>query len=194
MDRPPSGLALDNALWRFALDFYGREGVAPACLLLQDKAGVDVNILLCTLFAAADRGIALSADDLADLDAHVAGWRREVVEALRSLRIRLKTGPSPAPCPETDALRTRIKESELQAEQIALAMLWDWLERQAKGLDHSAADLPALLRRLLRHFDAAAAENAAAPEIEAALARLSRAVQEVAAPATSFPKRQSAEE
>jgi len=50
-------LDLDNALWRFVLPFYGRAGVSPACLTLQDKIGVDVNIVL---FAASRRSSAAS--------------------------------------------------------------------------------------------------------------------------------------
>ena len=32
--------------WRFALGFYARPGVAPACLELQDRHGKDVLIAL----------------------------------------------------------------------------------------------------------------------------------------------------
>jgi uncharacterized protein (TIGR02444 family) len=36
----------DSGFWRFSLSFYGDEQVAEACLLLQDEAAADVNVLL----------------------------------------------------------------------------------------------------------------------------------------------------
>jgi uncharacterized protein (TIGR02444 family) len=39
----------DDPFWRFSLDLYGRPGVAPACLALQDEAGADVNLVLYLL-------------------------------------------------------------------------------------------------------------------------------------------------
>ena len=55
-------LDLDNALWRFVLPFYSREGVSPACLVLQDKLGVYVNVLLFAIFAQVERGITLEVE------------------------------------------------------------------------------------------------------------------------------------
>ena len=64
-------LDLDTALWRFVLPFYGSAGVSPACLVLQDRIGVDVNILLVAAYATAERGIGLDQEDLAAADALV---------------------------------------------------------------------------------------------------------------------------
>src|SRR5690242_2464950 len=114
---PP--LELDNALWRFVLPFYAREGVSPACLALQDSIGVDVNILLLAIFAQVERGIVLDAQDLATADQLVQGWRAEVIQPLRRVRIRMKQGPFPAPSAATEGLRTRIKAAELEGEQVA---------------------------------------------------------------------------
>ena len=50
--------------WDFSLAVYGRPGVAPACLALQQRHGADVNLLLfCAWFGAAHRG-RLTADDV----------------------------------------------------------------------------------------------------------------------------------
>ena len=43
----------DSRFWQFSLDFYARPGVADACLELQDRAGVDVNVLFFVLYLAA---------------------------------------------------------------------------------------------------------------------------------------------
>jgi uncharacterized protein (TIGR02444 family) len=41
---------MDGPHWRFSLAVYGRAGVPPACLKLQDNLGLDVNMLLLALF------------------------------------------------------------------------------------------------------------------------------------------------
>jgi uncharacterized protein (TIGR02444 family) len=155
---PPRPLELDGDLWRFALSFYRRDGIAPACLALQNELGVDVSVLIFAIFAAACRGVALTSADLADADHLVAGWRAEVVQTLRRLWTALKQGPIPAPSAATDALRDRIKAVELDAEQIELAVLATWL-----GSRPSATIDPAMAERVpeqvARHFCGTAAEH-----------------------------------
>ena len=162
-------LDLDNALWRFVLPFYGSAGVSPACIVLQDQIGVDVNLLLVAAFAAAERGIVLDREDLAAADALVRGWRIEVVEPLRRVRNRMKAGPSPAPSPATEPLRNKIKAAEIDGEQIALAALVAWLERRPSRAtqEKNAAEAVA------RHFHP---DGAFAPDVAAALQTLSLAI------------------
>lgn len=164
-----AALDLDNALWRFVLPFYGSAGVSPACLVLQDQIGVDVNILLVAAYAAAERGVVLDRDDLAAADALVSGWRREVVEPLRRVRNRMKSGPAPAPSPATEPLRNKIKAAELDGEQIALAVLFAWLEQRPPRAtqEKNAAEAVA------RHFRP---EGAFPPDVTAALQTLAQAV------------------
>jgi uncharacterized protein (TIGR02444 family) len=173
---PSDGPDLDNALWRFVLSFYGRDGVSPACLTLQDKLGLDVDILLFAIFAQVDRGILLDVRDLATIDQLVRDWRSEIIQPLRCVRTRLKTGPAPAPSSLTERLRTGIKETELEAEQIALAVLADWLDRQPP---RSAAIVsPETIPLMVARYFATPLGEAFAPEVNRALHALSRAIQE----------------
>jgi uncharacterized protein (TIGR02444 family) len=107
----------DSAFWRFSLRFYALPDVAPACLALQDEAGVDVNLLLLLLFLA-EKGRAVSRDDVARLDAAIAPWRGDVVEPLRALRRRLKTGVGDFPPGASEGLRNMVKKVELEAERL----------------------------------------------------------------------------
>jgi uncharacterized protein (TIGR02444 family) len=168
---------LDNALWRFACAFYARDGVAPACLALQESLNVDVNILLFAIYARLARGIALDARDLGVVDGLVRDWRGEIIQPLRKLRTRLKGGPAPAPSAASDRLRNRIKAAELEAEQIELALLSGWLERQpprpaASTEPIDAASVPLMVAR----YFGARVDGAFPHEAEDALAVLSRAV------------------
>jgi uncharacterized protein (TIGR02444 family) len=154
---------LDGPHWAFALRLYGQPGVAEACLLLQDRLGVDVNVLLLSAYAAVERGIALDARDLQEMDGLVAPWRGEVVTAVRRIRRRLKSGPPPAPGKVTERLRAHIKRAELDAEQIEQAVLADWLDRRCAGRQPSPVDIRHVLQTVVAHFAAAAG---AAPDAD----------------------------
>lgn len=125
------GLSIDGPLWQFALAFYGREGVANACLKLQELVGADVNVLIFSVYVATHHQCLLGPAQLARADAAVQSWRSDVVASLRRVRVRLRTGPSPAPNLSTEVLRSQIKASELLAEKIELAALSKWFEVEA---------------------------------------------------------------
>ena len=114
-DADPS--SRDSAFWRFSLRFYALPDVAPACLALQDEANVDVNLMLFLLFLA-ENGRAITSDDVARLDASIVPWRTQVVEPLRALRRRLKTGVGDVPPVTGEALRNMVKKIELEAERL----------------------------------------------------------------------------
>ncbi len=120
---------------RFALDVYGSDGVGPAAVLLQDRCGVDVNVLLLASYVGAAMGSCLTRDDVAAAVALTREWQRDVVAPLRAVRIRLKDGPTPAPNAASAALRHRVKTAELDAEMIELDLLADL----TSGLGGSAA-------------------------------------------------------
>jgi len=108
--------------WNFSLKLYGRPGVAPACLALQDGLGLDVNLLLfCCWHGRANRK--LEAADLKRAMAAVAGWQRDVIQPLRAVRRRLKAGVPPISATESEALRRKVNDLELEGERIAQAAL-----------------------------------------------------------------------
>src|SRR5208282_5489661 len=75
----------ESPFWRFSLRFYALPGVAPACLVLQDEAKADVNLMLYLFFLATQKR-ALTRDEIASLDKMISSWRVEVVQPLRELR------------------------------------------------------------------------------------------------------------
>lgn len=90
-------------------------------MLLQDRFGLDVNVLLF----AARVGVAgqLTTETLAAASERVAQWHAEVVRPLRAVRRRLKSGPAPAPSPATTELREQLKDLEIRSELIELSEL-----------------------------------------------------------------------
>ena len=114
MDFPPS------PLWSFSLAIYRKPGVAEACLALQERHGLDVNLLLAALFTGA-AGVALDADAWALLAGTVGAYHREVVQPLRTARCALKPlGPDSAVAAQ---LRNAVKAAELDAEHLEQLMI-----------------------------------------------------------------------
>lgn len=112
----------NESLWDCALRLYSVPGIADACLTLQDESHVDVPILLFSAWLAGNK-VALEAEEVGRVDNLVRQWRNEVIEPLRSVRRRLKSGPLSTFPEEGEGFRNRVKEVELGAEKIELAVL-----------------------------------------------------------------------
>jgi uncharacterized protein (TIGR02444 family) len=132
---------LDTPLWNFAVVVYGREGVSQECLALQERFGLDVNLLLFGAYTGAVEGLALGGSDLATAVSSVRNWHEDVVRSLRRARQTLKAWSvgEDAVALEATAIRTQVKDNELKAEQIELFMLWTWLQTHLASLPRKAA-------------------------------------------------------
>jgi uncharacterized protein (TIGR02444 family) len=108
---------------QFALELYGTEGVAAACLQLQNRHVLDVNLVLFAAFIGARRRQTLTTSCLDAARSRVDAWHREVVQPLRAVRRRLKTGPAPGPNELTARLRGKLQQVEIDAELIELDQL-----------------------------------------------------------------------
>jgi uncharacterized protein (TIGR02444 family) len=172
---PPNDPETEAELWSFAVSFYDKDGIAAACLVLQDGFGVDVTLLIFAMFAGIRRGVVLEADELAAADRTVRAWRAEIVEPLRCLRRRLKTGPRPAPCSPTEQLRDGLKALELQSERIEFAILSDWLGGLSRRLNR-AAEIASIPELVLRHFARGSAIDTKVAEALSILANASRQI------------------
>jgi uncharacterized protein (TIGR02444 family) len=79
---------MQNPLWDYATKVYGAHEVESACLALQDRFGLDVNLLLYAAWLAhSDR--MLDAEHLAALAASTRDWRDQVIRPLRTVRRQL---------------------------------------------------------------------------------------------------------
>lgn len=128
---------MQNPLWDYASKLYGLEGVAPACLALQDRFGVDVNLLLYAAWLAhSDQK--LSAEHLAALDASIAEWRHQVLAPLRGVRRQLHGNEDVAD------LYDGVKALELRAERAQLDRMYAFFSQS----DASPAGHQSLLDNL----------------------------------------------
>lgn len=141
--------------WDYAIGLYAEADVAPACLALQERLGLDVNLVLFCLWCAASGREALSATELDRALAAVGPWHEEVVRHLRALRKHLKGGFDQAPGALVEALRRVVAATEIDAEHIEQLMLSAALARPAEETGGppararvAAANLAAYLARL----------------------------------------------
>ena len=178
MPQPDPELPLDGPLWRFAARVYGRPGVAQACLALQQRFDADVNLLLFAAWLGAERGTPLPDALARRAQRRVDAWHEDIVRPLRAVRQRMKTGPAPAPCGATEALRDTLKAVEIGSERIELAVLETLApeaEQRAPGPDREA-----ITRGNLRAVLALSARDDLLAEAGRAVRAIARASLEVA--------------
>ncbi len=131
----------ENPFWDFSLAVYARDGVAPACLRLQDRFDLDVNVLLYCCWAAHGGAAAFDRETMAQVLARVADWKSDVVLPLRAVRRALKGELESIASTPREALRTQVKRIELEAERMQQDALVG-----AISIDEGASP-PALERR-----------------------------------------------
>ena len=77
-----------HPFWEYSITVYTRPGVEQACLTLQERLGVDVNLLLFCCWAGG-RGHRLTDEELTTLNEVSEPWQDSVVRPLRDVRRRL---------------------------------------------------------------------------------------------------------
>ncbi|MBI1775223.1 MAG: TIGR02444 family protein [Proteobacteria bacterium] len=101
---------------------YRRDGVAAACLELQDRRHLDVNLLLYCCWLGS-RGVALDRRRIALTDRRIRRWRTRLIAPLRRLRRDLKDDPLGMAPAAVVSLRRQLAKAELAAEKMAQVTL-----------------------------------------------------------------------
>lgn len=147
-----AGVFPPNELWDYVTRVYARGQAKDASLVLQDRNGLDVNVLLyCCWVASSGRGVFRDGELEGALEA-VADWRGHVVESLRELRRHLKDGVRPAPRPLSDDLRRVVFECELHAEHVEVLILHQSMDRPGTGTFDRYQQIEDSIANLLRYL------------------------------------------
>ena len=109
-------------LWDWALAAYGADGVAPACLELQDAAGQNVPLLLWAAWCAAE-GRTPDEDALEAAGDTARAWQETAIAPLRAIRRALKPRAPDLDDEAREAVRAQVKAVELEAERRLLTAL-----------------------------------------------------------------------
>ncbi|HRF08268.1 MAG TPA: TIGR02444 family protein [Xanthobacteraceae bacterium] len=141
-----------NPFWDFSLQFYRQPGVADLCLALQDRHGIDVNLMLYMLWLAT-RGTSISQSEVAAIAQQIKHWHENVVVPLRSVRRSIAKSTVTGSKAE---FRNRVKALELEAERIEQDDLFALAsaETASKSMDAAARhNLRSYAAHLGRAFD-----------------------------------------
>lgn len=106
-----------SPFWQFSVAFYRTPGVSEACLELQDRCAVDVNVLLFLLWMAAERR-RVTVDQVRGLIDKLKRWQTAVITPLRMLRRMLKIDAPLVEPAAAEFFRVRVKALELEAERL----------------------------------------------------------------------------
>ncbi|WP_051285174.1 TIGR02444 family protein [Nisaea denitrificans] len=132
----------DTPFWTYSLATYGRKDVTAGCLALQDRFGLDVNlILLCCWLGS--RGTALDRAKADQAVALAGEWANPVIAPLRAVRRHLKPMTADA---HVASFHKQLAALELEAEQIQQHRLFECFA--ALPADPAAAPLPTTANNL----------------------------------------------
>ena len=119
--------------WTFSLAVYGNAGVQRECLDLQDRHGINVNLLLFCVFVGAVHGAVLSQADVEQANGVVHVWHEEIVSSLRAARRALNSFSNDTPSVGVGSLYSSVKARELEAEELEQRMLECWGAESLSG-------------------------------------------------------------
>ena len=139
------------AFWDWATRAYARPAAEESLLVLQDQAGLNVNLCLWCLWAA--RYFEVAPDIvIRNAVAAVSEWQDAVVANLRATRRAMKAFEGQSHYEDAAALRSVVKEAELAAERIEIGVLEDIAERMLAPTTNG--DAQARARRNLANYAA----------------------------------------
>lgn len=110
------------SLWDWALTAYAADGVAEACLELQDSAGQNIPLLLWAAWCAAE-GRTPDEEALEAAGDTARAWQETAIAPLRAVRRALKPRAPDLDDEAREAVRAQVKAVELEAERRLLLAL-----------------------------------------------------------------------
>lgn len=110
------------SLWDWAVAAYAVDGVAEACLDLQDRCGQNTPLLLWAGWTAVT-GRALDQDVIEAAVDTARAWERSATAPLRAIRRTLKTRIQDMADADRGAVREAVKALELDSERRLLRAL-----------------------------------------------------------------------
>jgi uncharacterized protein (TIGR02444 family) len=145
-----------DEFWRFSEEFYARPGVERACLSLQNRRGVDVNILMICIWLAGQH-VEVVGPLLGEMDSAVINWRDVVVGPLRQVRKQLPRFVGKISDESRNSVKKAIRSAELAAERASQQRMIETLNKfPARATNIDTKELAAMSLRvyLRRHTPA----------------------------------------
>jgi uncharacterized protein (TIGR02444 family) len=112
----------EHPAWDFVVRLYGAPTVAPACLELQERHGIDVTFMLFCIWRGTASGTPLRPH-LPALTQVARDWHHAVVRPIRAARRWLKADAGECGQPAAVALYKRVLATEIDCEHAQLLAL-----------------------------------------------------------------------
>jgi len=104
--------------WDFSLQVYSGEGVSGACIGLQDRHILDVNLILLSMWLGHNGHPIMDHDALKRALDTSGRWNKDVVCGIRAVRLALKIDFSPITAENCESLRKNILSLEIEGEHL----------------------------------------------------------------------------
>jgi uncharacterized protein (TIGR02444 family) len=122
----------------FSLSLYRKPGVADACLFVQDRYGLNVNVILFCIWVADIGNGTLASVQITTALRRVADWEDQVIQPLREIRRTCRKEALGVPEFLLQTFLPQIETTELEAEHVEQLVLTEL----AGSLVVSADDSP----------------------------------------------------
>ena len=147
-----NGLFAPHPFWSFSLETYGRPEIGSACLKLQEKLGVDVNLLLLCVWWSAQPRPDLDRETFGNIVERADAWHREVVLVMRAARRACKAGAASLTADEAKGLHRHVLASEIECEHGEQLIIARTAEELTAGRAPREDGRLAALHSNLRHY------------------------------------------
>jgi len=108
----------NNPFWNFSVQVHQREGVHEACLALQKRYALDINLLFFCCWCGWAGGGRLEPSQLESAMVAVEGWQEDIVRPIWQSRWLLKPSYVSFPMLRTEPLGRALIEAELVAQHV----------------------------------------------------------------------------
>jgi uncharacterized protein (TIGR02444 family) len=122
-----SAVMHSNLFWSYSLEVYQRSGVSIGLLDLQNRFGIDVNMVLCCCWLGASQNV-LTQSHAAQLINHCRSWRENCLLPIRSARLYLKAQSLVHKQSSVHKLYNQTKTLELEAERWQQDLMYQYLQ------------------------------------------------------------------
>lgn len=149
----------ENSFWDYSLSVYAMPHVADACVFLQDRYELDVNVLLFCVWVGASGRQPLEPEALRDCIRRIRDWRARVVEPLRSIRRACRDEPLGVPEFLLESFVPSMRNTEIDAERVEQLVLADSVRHQPEETIDDAMKAQRALRNLRAYVAVTGAES-----------------------------------
>jgi len=144
-----------HPFWDFSRRFYRKPGVADACLFVQDRYGLNVNLIMLCVWLAKTGGGVLATGKITAALQRISDWEFSVIKPLREIRRVCRHEALGIPEFLLQLFQPEVENTELEAEHVEQLVLAEFARglSPADGSDTPADDAAQSLKNYVDALD-----------------------------------------